>query len=167
MRTFSLGAGKDTVVFESTPSANGQDIITGFTAGVGGDVLAIGSGTSVDGLLGSAFGGVSKFVAASEGSGKGDLTNGGTTNEQVLIHASGGAIDTTSGVGNSSFSTSDADTHYKISSTQKLFVVDTVNNANILYLVDGSNSITITKVGTLNVGTDITSLTADNFGNVA
>ena len=163
--TISLGAGKDTVVFESTPSANGQDIITGFTAGVGGDVLAIGSGTSVDGLLGSAFGGASNFVAASAGTGAGDLSSG--TAKQVLIHAGATAIDAADASAN--FETSGGGTtKYQISSTQKLFVVDTVNNANILYLVDGSNSsITITKVGTLNVGTDITSLTAGNFSNVA
>lgn len=33
MRTFSLGAGADTVVFESIKSANGLDTITNFTAG--------------------------------------------------------------------------------------------------------------------------------------
>ena len=162
MRTFSLGAGKDTVVFESTPSANGQDIITGFTAGVGGDVLAIGSGTSVDGLLGSAFGGVSKFVAASEGSGKGDLSSG---SKQVLIHAGSTAI--VEGANSISFDSSGTD-KYKLGSSQKLFIVDTVGNANILYLAtESSSSVTVTKVGTLNAGTDITSLTADNFGNVA
>ena len=164
MRTFSLGAGKDTVVFESTPSANGQDIITGFTAGAGGDVLAIGSGNSVNGLLGESFS-ASNFVAASAGTGAGDLSSG--TAKQVLIHAGATAIDAADASAN--FETSGGGTtKYQISSTQKLFVVDTVNNANILYLVDGSNSsITITKVGTLNVGTDITSLTAGNFSNVA
>ena len=160
-----LGDAKETVAFESTPSANGQDIITGFTAGSGGDVLAIGSGNGVDGLLGgSAFGGASSFVAASAGTGAGDLSSGTAKQKQVLIHAGATAIDAAT-VANS-FSTSSADTHYKISS-QKLFVVDTVNNANILYLVTENNGITIDKVGTLNAGTDITSLTADNFVNVA
>ena len=160
-----LGDATEIVAFDSSASTNGQDIITGFTAGVGGDVLAIGSGNSVNGLLGSAFGGVSNFVAASAGTGKGDLTNGGNSNEQVLIHASGGAIDAANASTN--FSTKDDTNYYKISSSQKLFVVDTVNNANILYLVDGSGSMSITRVGTLNVGTDIKSLTADNFGDVA
>ena len=39
MRTFSLGAGKDTVVFAATAAANGEDEITGFTAGASADVL--------------------------------------------------------------------------------------------------------------------------------
>ena len=157
--TISLGAGKDTVVFESTPSANGQDIITGFTAGAGGDVLAIGSGNSVNGLLGESFS-ASNFVAASAGTGAGDLSA-----KQVLIHAGSTAI--VEGANSSSFNSSGTD-KYKLGSSQKLFIVDTVGNANILYLAtESSSNVTVTKVGTLNVGTDITSLTADNFGNVA
>ncbi len=37
MRTFSLGAGKDTVVFAANAAANGEDTITGFKAGTGAD----------------------------------------------------------------------------------------------------------------------------------
>ena len=157
-----LGDAEETVAFESTPSANGVDTITGFTAGVGGDVLAIGSGNGVNGLLEASFN-APNFVASTSDTGTGDLST-----KQVLIHASGDAIDTKSGVGNSSFSTSDDANHYKISSSQKLFVVDTVNNANILYLVDGSSGISITKVGTLNAGDNIAAaLVAGNFGDVA
>ena len=154
--TISLGAGKDTVVFDSNASTNGQDIITKFTAGANGDVLAI------SGLLGSAFTSTN-FVAASAGTGKGDLETG---SKQVLIHAGATAIDAATVT--NSFSTSDDANHYKISSSQKLFVVDTVNNANILYLVDGSSGISITKVGTLNAGDNIAAaLVAGNFGDVA
>ena len=154
MRTFTLGAGKDTVVFESTPGTNGQDVITNFTAGANGDKLAVG-GTS--GLLGEEFA-PAKFTTAS---GAINLTS-----KQVLIHTGSTAIDPTAGSNNTSFKTSSG-TNYQISTSQKLFVVDTVNNANILYLVDeGSNSLTVTKVGTLNAGSAIT-LTADNFGDVA
>ena len=39
MRTFSLGAGADTVVFAGSLTNNGKDTITGFTAGAGGDKL--------------------------------------------------------------------------------------------------------------------------------
>ena len=39
MRTFSLGAGKDTVVFANDATNNGKDTITGFTAGARGDEL--------------------------------------------------------------------------------------------------------------------------------
>ena len=39
--TISLGAGKDTVVFAATAAANGEDEITGFTAGASGDVLNV------------------------------------------------------------------------------------------------------------------------------
>lgn len=39
MRTFSLGAGADTVVFGASKDANGVDTITNFTAGAGGDAL--------------------------------------------------------------------------------------------------------------------------------
>ena len=155
-----LGDAKEIVAFESSASTNGQDIITGFTAGAGGDVLAIGNGTSVKGLLGTSFS-TSNFVAASEGSGKGDLTN-----DQVLIHAGSTALDGTNASTN--FSTGNDTNYYKISSSQKLFVVDTVNNANILYLVDGSSGISITKVGTLNAGDNIAAaLVAGNFGDVA
>ena len=158
-----LGDAKETVAFESSTSANGQDIITGFTAGAGGDILAIGSGNSVNGLLGESFS-ASNFVAASAGTGAGDLSSG--TAKQVLIHAGATAIDAATVT--NSFSTSDDANHYKISSSQKLFVVDTVNNANILYLVDGSSGISITKVGTLNAGDNIAAaLVAGNFGDVA
>ena len=34
MRTFSLGAGADTVVFGASKVANGEDTITGFTTGI-------------------------------------------------------------------------------------------------------------------------------------
>lgn len=158
-----LGDAKETVAFESTPSANGQDIITGFTAGAGGDVLAIGSGTSVNGLLGAAFA-PDKFNTAS---GSGNLTSSGT-DTQVLIHTGSTAIDTTNGSTN--FGTGDVSSaKYKISASAKLFVVDTVNNANILYLVsESSGDITVDKVGTLNAGDDIAdTLVAGNFGNVA
>ena len=139
-----------------------MDTITGFTAGAGGDVLAIGSGTSVNGLLGASFN-ASNFVASTSGTGKGDLETG---SKQVLIHAGATAIDAATVT--NSFSTSDDANHYKISSSQKLFVVDTVNNANILYLVDGSSGISITKVGTLNAGDNIAAaLVAGNFGDVA
>ena len=154
--TISLGAGADTVVFGADKDANGVDEITGFTAGARGDVLAIGSGASVNGLLGEAFGGTSKFTTKS---GSGDIQD-----KQVLIHTGSAAITNFS----TNFATTSSSDKYQISSSQKLFVVDTVNNNNTLYLVDGSSSGSITKVGTLNANTAIaSSLTSDNFGNVA
>lgn len=41
VRIFSLGAGKDTVVFAANAAANGEDTITGFKGGSSGDKLDV------------------------------------------------------------------------------------------------------------------------------
>ena len=88
------------------------------------------------------------------------------TDTQVLIHAGSTAI--VEGANSSSFNSSGTD-KYKLGSSQKLFIVDTVGNANILYLAtESSSNVTVTKVGTLNAGDNIAdTLVAGNFGNVA
>ena len=148
VRTFSLGAGKDTVVFESTPSANGQDIITGFTAGAGGDKLDV-----------SAFLSSAASVDSQTGTG---LTSGqvDTTSSKNVIVLSGSASTATK----IKFTGANNTEYVVINDTDKKVYFYTAEDTTPVALT--SVLATDNQVATL-TGVDATTLVADNFIGIA
>ena len=153
MRTFSLGAGKDTVVFAANAAANGEDEITGFTAGAGGDVLDLSNFAAAAGVLQKADSTTGYLTLDNDGNSIGIFYNDtdGTISSSNVKNSSSNAGDIIVGDGKKAVvlvTTGDAGT--------------TASNTYNVYYVTGTNSGGTTElVGT--VTTDNVVLTLDNF----
>lgn len=137
----TLNEGVDTVVFESSASANGKDIITGFKAGTDGDKLDVST------LLGEVKG--LQTVTASNGTG----TAADVTASNVIV------LNAT---------TTDKLVFTSASST-KVLIVDATNNNVYLHTASDSNEIAATDVLTASkqvatlTGVTATELVDTNF----
>ena len=157
--TISLGAGKDTVVFAANAASNGEDEITGFTAGASGDALAVGGAS---GLLGKAVAAETTLENAIASSGV-DLT----ASKNVIVitdKASLTSSDFASSKGAGKIGTTN------MSDNDKVFVVtydSSATNAN-MYLATITNktagTVTVELVGTVDA---ISGFVAGNFIDVA
>ena len=146
MRTFSLGAGADTVVFADAANKNGKDTITGFKAGSGGDVL------DVRAWVGASISSVDSQTGTGSTSGKVDTASGAK-----VVVLSGDAESAT----NIAFT--------GVSSSTKVIVIKASDSSVYFYTASDSNSVALSsvlssgnQVATL-TGVTATDLTSDNF----
>ena len=141
VKTISLGAGKDTVVFAANAAANGEDEITGFKAGTGTDADVL------------------NFTATGVKKGNPDVNFSDGTS---LSSGSGIGVVAVAGSGNLKFvSSSSADANGKVNLANKgnyiiITDVDGDGQAGNIYLVTAgtnnatsSDDITITLLGTV------------------
>ena len=155
MRTFSLGAGKDTVVFAANAAANGEDEITGFKAGTGTDADVL------------------NFTATGVTKGNPDVDS---SNGTSLDSGSGIGVVAVAGSGDLKFvSSSSADENGKVNLANKgnyiiITDVDGDGQAGNIYLVTAgtnnatsSDDITITLLGTVMREGDSGDWNAANF----
>ena len=146
--TISLGAGADTVVFGADKDANGEDKITGFTAGASGDKLDVSaflsSAASVDSQTGT-------------GSTSGQVD---TTSSKNVIVLSGSASTAT----NIKFTGASSTKYVVINDTDKKVYFYTAADTTPVALT--SVLATDNQVATL-TGVDATTLVADNFIGIA
>ena len=144
MRTFSLGAGADTVVFGASKAANGEDTITNFTAGASGDKLDV-----------SAF-----------------LSSAASVDRQTGTGLTSGQVDTTSGknviVLSSSVSTA-TDIKFTGANNTKYVVINETDKKVYFYTATNETAVALTsvlatdnQVATL-TGVTTTSLVDANF----
>ena len=129
----TLNAGADTVVFESTPGANGVDTITGFKAGTDGDKLDVST------LLGEVKG--LQTVTAINGTG---TATDVTANNVIVLNAT----------------TTDKLVFTSANNT-KVFIVDATNNNVYLYTATNATEVNATAVlTTANQVATLTGVTA-------